>query len=243
MHPITGIAILDWFLSFLDSWGYVLVFCFTIVENLFVIGSFTPGETVVMAAAFLSTPQQGTLTLWMVWVSSVIGTVIGSNLSYYFGRRGGRDALIRYGRKFHISEARIVGAEEYFYQHGSKTVFLSRFAAGFKNFVPVIAGVSRMPLAYFEGWTVLGAITYTSLMCAVGYFVGENFDKAVMIGRQISIFGIVVFLVVIFAAVIGRRKWMERYEEAGEEILALESGESEKDGEDFAHPAAGTDDR
>jgi len=210
MQPLTGIPLLDWVLGFMDQWGYALVLFFTIFENLFIIGSFTPGETVVMAAAFLSIPANGSLNLTIVWFCSVIGTVIGSNISYWFGRRGGRDTLLRYGRRFRIDEERVAAAEAYFYRHGSKTVFLSRFVAGFKNFVPVIAGVSKMPMAYFQGWTLLGAITYTTLMCAIGYFVGENFERALTIARDLGYFGLALFTTLIVLAVLGRRRFSAR---------------------------------
>ncbi len=210
MQPLTGVPIIDWVLGFMDVWGYALVLLFSVFENLFIIGSFTPGETIVMAAAFLSTPENGHLWLPVVWVLSVVGTMIGSNISYWFGRRGGRDGLLRYGRRFHVDEERVAAAEAYFYRHGSKTVFLSRFVAGFKNFVPVIAGVSRMPLAYFQGWTLLGAVAYTSIMCAIGYFVGENFERALAIARDVGFIGLAIIAGVIVALLVGRRRFSAR---------------------------------
>lgn len=210
MEPITGIVILDWFLRLLDSYGYLLVIGFTIFENLFVIGSFTPGETVVMAAAFLSTPEQGHLTLALVWSCSVIGTTIGSNVSYALGRFGGRDTLLRYGRRFKVDEEWVAAAEEYFYKHGSKTVFLSRFAAGFKNAVPVVAGVTKMQALYFEAWTLVGAVTYTTLMCAIGWFVGDNFDHALRIAARVGYVGFALFLVLIVVALWGRHRFQQR---------------------------------
>ena len=232
MEPITGIALVDWFLALLEVHGYLLVFGFTIFENLFVIGSFTPGETVVMAAAFMSTPQMGSLNITWVWIVSVVGTVTGSNISYWVGRIGGRDTFLRIGKRFRVKEKHIVAAEEYFYTHGSKTVLFSRFAAGFKNFVPMIAGVSKMHLGYFEGWTIAGAIIYTSLMCAVGYFVGENFDRALTIAAQIGWVGMILFLGLIVAIVWGRKKLArQRIEELAEEreyvTEAFEAVESE----------------
>lgn len=209
MQPLTGIAILDWFLGLMNTWGYLITAAFTISENLFVIGSFTPGETVVIAAGFLSAPANGSLSLTAVWLSSMFGTVLGSNISYWFGRRGGRDTLARYGRRFHINEERLAGAEAYFYRHGSKTVFLSRFAPGLKNFVPVIAGMSKMHILYFEGWTFLSAAAYTTAMCLIGRFVGENFDRALAIGRSLGYFGFAVFAVVLGLAVFGRHKLVE----------------------------------
>ena len=117
-----------------------------------------------MAAAFLSTPGQGSLDIALVWIASFVGTVVGSNITYFMGRRGGRDLLLQDRPALPASTRNaLAAAEEYFFRHGSKTVFLSRFAAGFKNFVPMIAGVSKMHLAYFEGWTFVGAALYTTL--------------------------------------------------------------------------------
>jgi membrane protein DedA with SNARE-associated domain len=76
-------------------------------------------------------------------------------------------------------------------------VFLSRMAPGFKNIVPMIAGVSKMHLAYFEGWTFAGAALYTTLYCAIGYFIGENFDYALQIAANLGWIGFILFIVII----------------------------------------------
>lgn len=205
--PVTGFAPLDWFLGLLDSWGHLIVFGFTISENLFVIGSFTPGETVVMAAGFVS--ELGALNPWFVGVSSLLGTMTGSNLSYWFGRHGGRNALIKWGGKF-FDEERIVAAEEYFDLHGNKTVLVSRFAAGFKNFVPVIAGASRMRLWIFELYTFIGALIYTTLMVMLGRIFADNFDRALAIARNLTWFGLFLLLAMFAAIIWGRRRYIER---------------------------------
>lgn len=221
MNTITGIPIIDWALGLLDTHGYSLVVFFTTFENLFVIGSFTPGETIVIASAFLTSPQTGTLWLPAVWISSVVGTVIGSNISYFFGREGGRNTLLKYGHRFHITEERVAEAEAYFEVHGPKAVFFARFATGLKNFVPVIAGVTRMRVLHFQGWTLLGAIAQTSLMCAIGVLVGENFDKALSIARGFGIFGLLLFVTVITLAVLARRRFYRKRREKVLEEAAL----------------------
>lgn len=205
MAPQTGFAPLDWFLAALDSWGYLIVVLFTISENLFVLGSFTPGETVVMAAGFVA--GLGGLNPWLVGIASLAGTMTGSNLSYWFGRRGGRAGLLRWGGRF-FDEERIKAAEEYFERHGNKTVLVSRFAAGFKNFVPVIAGASRMRLWIFELYTFIGALLYTTLMVSLGMIFGDNFDRALAIAKSIGWFGVFLLVVMIGFIVWGRRKYI-----------------------------------
>jgi len=85
-----------------------------------------------------------------------------------------------------VDAERILAAEEYFERHGDKTVFLSRFAAGFKNFVPVIAGASQMRFWVFELYTVIGAILHAALMVTLGRLFAENFDTAITIAKNIT---------------------------------------------------------
>ena len=215
MAPQTGIAVLDWFLSFLDSYGYLIVFLFTVFENLFVIGSFTPGELMVMAAGFVTV--KGGLDPALVAASSMAGTLVGTNLSYYFGRRGGRQALERWGGRF-FDEDRIRASEEYFELHGSPTVLFARFAAVFKNFVPVIAGVSKMRIWIFELYTIIGALIYTTLMLMLGRIFAENFDRALAIARNLTWLGTILLVAVLAFLLWGRLKVQARRIEAFAEV-------------------------
>ena len=224
--PVTGFGPLDWFLALLDSWGYLITILFTVSENLFVLGSFTPGETVVMAAGFVA--EGGGLNPWLVGISSLIGTMTGSNLSYWFGRRGGREALLKWGGKV-FDEERIAAAEEYFENHGNKTVLISRFAAGFKNFVPVIAGASKMRVWIFELYTLIGAIIYTTLMVSLGWIFAENFDRALAIARGLTWFGFVVLVAMLAFLIWGRRQYIARkVDRLVSESEAEEAGEADE---------------
>lgn len=215
MDPVTGFGPIDWVLGFLDTAGYPLVFGVTVLENIFVVGALTPGETIVMAAAFLSTPQHGSLSWPLVWLASVAGTTIGANISYWLGRRGGREALLRYGHRFRVSEKRIADAEAYFLVHGSKTIFIARFTAGLKSFMPMVAGAARMRLPWFEAYTVLGAALYTSLMVIFGYFLGENFERAMAFAAGLGYVGVVllVALIVLIVVAYRRRRTRRKVEE------------------------------
>ncbi len=207
MTPQTGVPALDWFLAALNDYGYLLVFLFAISENLFIIGSVTPGETIVMAAGFVTV--KGSLDPTIVVLCAVAGALIGANLSYAFGRRGGRAALLRWGGRF-FDEERILAAEEYFERHGNKTLVISRFAAVFKNFVPVIAGVSKMRIWVFETWMVVGATVYTILMLVLGIVFAENFDKALKIARNLTWAGMILLVAMVAFLLWGRSKYLRR---------------------------------
>lgn len=213
MIPQTGIAVVDWFLAALESWGYLIVFGFTIFENLFVVGSFTPGETVVIAGAFVA--SQDSLAISGVWFASVVGTVIGSNISYWMGRRAGLDsvkaftervAATRLGRIFRIDAEGLDEVHEHFHTEGAKTVLISRFAIGAKNFVPAVAGATEMPVFWYELYTLLGAILYTSIMCAIGWFLGENIDVALTVASGMGYAGLAIMAVFVGGVIVARNR-------------------------------------
>lgn len=237
MIPSTGLAPLDWFLSAMTSWGYPIVFFFTIFENLFVVGTLTPGETVVIFGGLVA--SRGGLSLPAVWITSVIGTIVGSNTSYWLGRRAGiervrafaeRLGATRTGRLLRIDASGFDDVQQHFDDHGSKTVLISRFAVGAKNFVPAMAGAVRMKLFWYELYTVLGAMIYTTLMVTIGWFLGENMDQALKVARNISYAGLVLFLLFVLIAYQAGKRIRERRKIAA--LLREEYEIAEKNSED-----------
>jgi len=211
--PQTGIAVIDWFLAALESWGYLIVFGFTIFENLFVVGSFTPGETVVIAGALVA--SRGALAISGVWFASVVGTILGSNVSYWLGRRAGmgavqafteRIAATRMGRLFRIDASGLDEVHEHFHTQGAKTVLISRFAIGAKNFVPAVAGATEMPVFWYELYTLLGAVLYTSIMCAIGWFLGANLDLALTVASGVGYVGLAIMALFVGGLLVARNR-------------------------------------
>src|ERR1700687_1224255 len=54
--------------------------------------------------------------------SASSGPVVGSDISYYLGHRGGRPFVERFGHLFRIRPEHITGAELFFARHGDKAV-------------------------------------------------------------------------------------------------------------------------
>lgn len=209
----TGVPVVDFILQALDNLGYLIVFGFTIFENLFLIGSPMPGETVVVGGALVA--SRGGLWLPGVWLASFFGTVTGANITFWVGRRAGLEAIgsfvdriarTRLGRVFGVTHETVDDVYEHFHTEGSKTVLISRFAIGAKNIVPAIAGATRMPVFWFEMYTVIGAIAYTSLMCAIGWFLGENLELALDVVRGVGYAGLALLLMFIAALWLVRKR-------------------------------------
>jgi membrane protein DedA with SNARE-associated domain len=192
----------------MSAHGYVATFFGGLLENLFIVGGFMPGETVVMAVAFLAS-QTKELSPIVIWFVSVLGTMAGSNVSYIIGHRGGRPMLLRIGQRFPKLEHGIFKAEEYFDIHGSKTIFLSRFTAGFKNWMPTIAGATRMSVPVFELYTLLSAIVYSTGLVIIGYYFGSQMDVIVAWFKRAGVWATVA-AVAVLAGYVGYRIWRSR---------------------------------
>lgn len=236
--PVTGIAWFDALLGVMGTWGYLIALAGALLENLFIAGSFMPGETVVMAAALVAS-RDPRLSIVGVWAISILGTMAGSNLSYWIGHRGGRPLLDRVAGRWPRLMRGVSDAEEYFEIHGAKTVFIARFTAGFKNFVPTLAGVTRMRLPVFESYTLLSAVVYTTGLAVLGYYFGANIDLVNAWMEKAGIWALVVIALLV-AAYVAYRLWRKRgierqivdheVEEADKLLL---DGSIEPDGEDL----------
>lgn len=200
-------SLLHWALSALGSYGYIIVFLATLLENVFIVGSFTPGDVITAAAAFTATtPQGATLSPWLLFVSATLGTFVGTNVSYFIGWRGGRDLLERIGPRFGIQLDAIEAGEHYFDRHGSQTIIMARFIAVMKNLAPALAGASHMKLVWFEIYTMVGAMLYSGILVGVGWFFGARFEAGLKYLGAFSWFGFAAVVVLIVGAVLAKRR-------------------------------------
>jgi len=198
---------LAWVLGALAAWGYTITFFATLLENLFIVGSFTPGDVITAGAAVAATTPEGAhLSPWLLILVATIGSVIGANISYYVGHRGGRDLIERMGPRFGIGKESIEATEEYFHRHGSETVLFARFIAVLKNVTPALAGASRMSLFWFELYTLISAAAYASVLVGVGWFLGSNFRTGLKYFGAVSWVAFALVVAVGVALFIGKRR-------------------------------------
>ena len=241
MHPvhISGIIWLDALLAAMGPWGYLATFLGGALENLFIAGGFVPGETVVMVVAAAAS-RDPRVSILGVWLASIVGTVAGSSISYAIGRIGGRPLLEVIVGRFPRLMKGLDDAEHYFEIHGTKTIFLARFTAGFKNFAPMLAGVSRMKMAPFQMYTVISAVVYSTGLCIVGYFFGTNMERVLKWLSRAGLWAVVVIAVVVVLYVAYRRWKAARIDR---QIIDLETEEAELAlMDDDGEPAGGDDD-
>lgn len=182
-----------WLTDLFARYGYFVVFFGILFENA---GVPVPGETMLLAGAALA--RFGHLALWKVIVVAIAGAVLGDNIGFVIGRRGGR-ALLERGRRFGLSHARLAQFDAFFARHGAKTVFIARFVTGLRVVCAVLAGASTLPWDRFLLFNASGALAWAGTFGVVGYLLGYSWEA---IERWIGHLGLILLVVLAIGAAI-----------------------------------------
>jgi membrane protein DedA with SNARE-associated domain len=165
---------LQWFADIYSAHGYWVLFFGIMLENA---GIPLPGETALLAAAFLSSPEAGgRLHLWSVILVAASGAILGDNLGYWIGREWARKRIERGQRFLFLTPARVLRAERYFEKYGAMTVFFGRFVALLRIVAGPAAGVAGMPWWRFFIANAAGAIVWATAISLIGYYAGGAWD-------------------------------------------------------------------
>ena len=184
----------SWLTDLFARYGYFVVFFGILLENA---GVPVPGETILLAGAVLA--RLGHLSIVSVVSIAIVGAVLGDNVGFLIGRRGGRRLLERHGRLLGLTKARLQQFDAFFARHGAKTVFIARFVTGLRVVGAVLAGASTLPWGTFLLFNAAGAVAWACTFGAVGYALGYSWET---IERWIGHLGLVLLVVVVVVAVL-----------------------------------------
>jgi membrane protein DedA with SNARE-associated domain len=153
----------------LDRWGYLAVAGFIGVESF---GVPAPGQTIMVAAAIYA--GAGRLNIVAVAAIAFIAAVLGDNIGYWIGVRGGRRFVHRFGKYFMLTPERLERAERFFARRGSRIVVVARFIDGLRQLNGVIAGITAMPWRTFLLYNAIGAALWVGWWTTIAYVLGTH---------------------------------------------------------------------
>ena len=109
----------EWLLDLFTRYGYTVVFVGVLLENA---GLPVPGETVLLGGGAMA--QFGRLSLVQVILTAIVAAVIGDNIGFLIGRRGGRGLAERHGWKVGLTAAGLIQFDRFFHR-SDQTVFIA----------------------------------------------------------------------------------------------------------------------
>jgi len=169
--------------------GYPLLFLIVMSESG---GLPVPGETGLITAGVLA--SQGKLQIEFVIALAAAGAIVGDNIGYLIGRKGGRWLLQRPGLFQSQRQQVLATGEPFFERHGPKAVFFGRFVLGLRVWASWLAGATHMPWRSFVVWNALGGITWATTIGLIAYFLGNSAGNAI---EAFGLFGLAAVLIAI----------------------------------------------
>jgi membrane-associated protein len=143
-------SFLDPLIAFVSAhaWlGYLTLFLAALLEAVPVVGSLVPGSTIILALSALI--PGGELNLWAVLTAAIGGAVVGDGTAFWVGHRSQREILNAWPLTNYPGV--VAQSEAFFHSRGWLAVFLARFVAPIRAFVPITAGALDMPPLRFYG--------------------------------------------------------------------------------------------
>ena len=196
MTPVLA-SVLD---DLLSNFGYLAVFVVIAIESL---GIPAPGETMLVTASIYAAAT-GNLLIEGVIAAAIAGAIIGDNIGYAIGRKGGYRILLRHGPKLRIRQSHLKVARYVFDQHGGKVVFFGRFIAILRTYAAFLAGVGHMEWRRFLAWNAAGGIVWATIFGLLGYYGQKAFERlSTPINISLAILGLCT--IVAFTVVLRRR--------------------------------------
>lgn len=198
-----------------ETFGYPLLFLAVMAESS---GVPIPGETALITAAVLA--SQGKLQIELVIPIAAAGAIVGDNIGYQIGRRGGRWLLERPGRLHRQRLQVLTTGEPFFERHGPKAVFFGRFLLGLRVWASWLAGATKMRWRSFLLWNALGGICWATGIGLLAYFLGHAAGNAI---ETFGIYGLGAVLIAAGGALFAHRRHQRRM---GEELKRRDSAPS-----------------
>ncbi len=181
-------------------YGYPAVCVGVAVESM---GVPVPGETILIAAgAYAGTTHR--LSGWIVFAVAAGAAIVGDNIGYWAGRRGGFPLLRRYGHRIGVDDSKLKVGRYVFDRHGPVVVLVGRFVSVLRTYAAFLAGTNRMRWRVFLVANAAGGVAWAGLYAFGAYYAGDAIQRASL---PISLgLGAVVLTAIAAALVVSRRQ-------------------------------------
>jgi len=182
------------------------VFLLALSEAIPVVGTAVPGSTLIIGISALATGAD--VNPWLLLAAALAGAISGDGLSFWLGQRYHREILL--GWPLNRYPQFIERSEMFINRYGAASVFLARFIAVVRAFVPLVAGILRMSPRQFYAANILSALAWAPAHVFPGVLLGMAVSLAgVSAGQRTLLFG--AGLIVISAAVWAMRFYLSRH--------------------------------
>lgn len=175
-------------LAFLQSQGYFVMFLIMIPE----------GPVITAAAAFAA--SLGLFNVYIVFLLSVLGQLVGDSVYYSIGRIGRRAIIDKYFKRFGLSKKRMKKIEESLKNNTGKAIAIIKIVPPLPTPGLILAGAANINYKKFILYSLIVSIFYSLLFTLLGFYLGFAFNTIVGYSKYVGFFvvGVIILLIVIW---------------------------------------------
>jgi membrane protein DedA with SNARE-associated domain len=138
-------------------------------------------------------------SLVMVIVLGTLAELVGSYISYYVGRVGGKPLVRRWGRYVLVTEGDVERAERFLVGRGVWALPVARMLPFIRAFASIVAGLVDIPPVRFGILSLIGTVIYVIVLSSIGYSLGSEWTK---FNHAFSLVSYIVVAIVVVALVV-----------------------------------------
>jgi membrane protein DedA with SNARE-associated domain/rhodanese-related sulfurtransferase len=157
--------------QFLIRHGGLVLFAAVFAEQA---GLPIPAVPVLLAAGALA--GAGKMNLVLAVLLGVTACLLGDLIWYYLGRHRGGRVLTVLCRISLEPDSCVRRTENFFIQHGMRSLVLAKFIPGLSTVTPALAGLFKVSVGRFLLYNGLGALLWTAAFIAPGYLLADQLE-------------------------------------------------------------------
>jgi len=186
----------EWYLTNLESGGYLLVAGLMLLESTLVP---IPSEVIIPAAAYVSY-RDGGMSLGGIIIAGTVGSWAGAAIMYWLSRWLGWSLLLRYGIYVGLGQAKILTARRFMERYGPASTFFARLLPVIRHLIGIPAGVLCLDFRYYSLATLAGSAIWCTVLAWLGMEAGRNREalQASLRLTTLSVLGVMAILLLLY---------------------------------------------
>src|SRR3984957_13347593 len=185
--------------SFLLSHAIYAIILFGVLEAMCI--PISSELTFLLGGAIASGGIPGTHqhpSLLLVIVVGTLAELVGSYISYYVGRVGGKALVRRWGRYILVTEPAVARSEGFPVGRGVWALPVARMLPFVRAFASIVAGFVDIPPVRFGVLSFIGTLAYAVALSSLGYSLGGEWSK---INHSLTLVTYILVAVVVVAVI------------------------------------------
>ena len=142
------------------------------VETGLLIGFFLPGDSLLVITGLICANESCGWNMPLLLATLSASAILGDTVGYWIGYSSGPKIFSREKSLF-FDKDHLLKAQQFYVNHGGKTIILARFVPFLRTFAPVVAGVGKMEYKSFLFFNVIGGIGWVFSMVLAGRYLPE----------------------------------------------------------------------